>query len=356
VRARAPAALLVAVLALALPGAAASAEEGPATPPGVVVLRPAGDDRVLSEASWRVRSELDAAGLSSRMVDCPAPSAPADCGVDDASVARIALSREDGLATITVSASLPDGLELRRRVRVAAAQGGDEPAVIAIRAAELLRDIYLDIPRAKGRPRKQTPPAPVPAAPPPVTVAAAPSRPPPERRGGEAFAGVGVLIGRDGLGPDLAPYAGVAIGVGRFQAAATVAGPFSRRVTLAAGPMEPGGSSNVSQSLLTLGLRYEIARWYLRPYATVATGLHYVSVRGEPIIPYQPAVTSSSLSPLLAAGLGVSLQFGRWLFATAEVAALFSDPSVDVTIHGALVGRAGAPSVLAQAGLAIAPP
>jgi hypothetical protein len=348
---RAPLAVLVAVLTLA---AVARADDGVATPPGVVVLRPPADDRTLAEASWRVRSELDAAGLSSRMVDCPAPTAPADCGVDDASVARIALSREDGVVTITVAATLPDGLELRRRVRVAASQGGDEPAVIAIRAAELLRDIYLDIPRAKGAPRAQPRPATVvKSAPRPEPAVATP--PAAERRGGEVFGGVAILTGREGLGPDVAPFAGVGLGLGRFQAVATIAGPFSRRVTSTPTASVLGGNSDVGQSLLTLGLRYEMGGRRLRPYAAVSTGLHYVSVRSVPEQQNQQAVTASSLSPLLAAGLGASLQLGRWLFATAEVAALFSDPTVDVTIHGSLVGRAGAPSVLAQAGLAIAP-
>ena len=42
------------------------------------------------------------------------------------------------------------------------------------------------------------------------------------------------------------------------------------------------------------------------------------------------------------------------MFST-EMAALVSDPSVDVLVRGELVGRAGVPSFLAQAGLAIAP-
>jgi hypothetical protein len=189
-------------------------------------------------------------------------------------------------------------------------------------------------------------------APPPVT--AAPAPPPPERRGGQIFGGIGVLAGREGLGPDLAPLAGIGICFGRFQAAATIAGPFSRRLERAPTGMEAAAASDVSQSLLMLGLRYELAGWRLRPFGSVATGLHYVSVRGVPASGYGTPSTSS-LSPLVAAGVGVSIQLGKWLFATAEGAALFSDPTVDITIHGSLVGRAGAPSLLAQAGIGIAP-
>jgi hypothetical protein len=340
VRAQAALALLVAAVLHAGPGRAAEPASFPA---GVIVLRPPVDDRVLYETSWRVRSELDVAGISSRMVDCPARAANGGCGGDDASVARISLSREEGIVTITVAATLPDGLELRRRVRVDAAQGGDEPTVIAVRAVELLRDIYLDIPRAT-RPPPPPPPVVRPAEPSVVAMA-----PPPEPRLGRVFAGIGVLSGRSGLGPAAAPYAGVGLGLGRFLAVATVAGPFSERLGRIGETR-----AEVDQSLLTLGLRYEIAGWRVRPFATVATGLHYVRVQSVTTM-METSLTTSSLAPLLAAGAGVSVPLWKWLMFSTEMAVLVSNPSVEVSIDGDLVGRAGVPSFLAQAGLAIAP-
>ena len=132
---------------------------------------PPADDRVLRETSWRVRSELDVAGMSSRMIDCPArPARPADAGSTTRRWRAICALARRGDRAITVAATLPDGLELRRRVRVDPAQGGDEPSVIAVRAVELLRDIYLDIPRAirpAGAPARRRPAAPVAPAPPP---------------------------------------------------------------------------------------------------------------------------------------------------------------------------------------------
>ena len=44
-------------------------------------------------------------------------------------------------------------------MRVPAAAGGDDPAVLAVRAVELLRDIYLDVPRELVA-REQPAPAP----------------------------------------------------------------------------------------------------------------------------------------------------------------------------------------------------
>jgi hypothetical protein len=339
-RSRLGLAVLVAVVLPAAPGRGAEPASFPA---GVIVLRPPADDRVLHETSWRVRSELDVAGISSRMVDCPTRAANGGCSGDDTSVARISLSREEGVVAITVAATLPDGLELRRRVRVDHAQGGDEPSVIAVRAVELLRDIYLDIPRA-------TRPAPPPVAASPPSAPLPPAFSPPEPRSGRVFAGIGVLSGRDGLGPAVGPYAGVGLGLGPFAAVATIAGPFSERLGRI-GETRP----EVDQSLLTLGLRYEIAGWRVRPFATVATGLHYVRVQFADSSSDQTDPTTSSLAPLLAAGAGVSVPLWKWLMFTTEMAALVSNPSVDVLVRGELVGRAGVPSFLAQAGLAIAP-
>src|ERR1043165_7344649 len=112
----------------------------------VTVVDPPADDRILVEAGLRIRAELDAANLSNRAITCAGGVASAGCDAT-ASAAAIALSRQDGLATIRVIATLPDGYELHRLIRVPPPAGGDDPSVIAVRAVELLRDIYLDIPR-----------------------------------------------------------------------------------------------------------------------------------------------------------------------------------------------------------------
>ena len=118
----------------------------------VTVVDPPADDRVLVEAGLRIRSELDAAGLSNRAVTCAGGVGSVGCDAT-ASAAAIALSRQDGLATIRVIATLPDGYELHRLIRVPRPAGGDDPSVLAVRAVELLRDIYLDVPRELSAPR-----------------------------------------------------------------------------------------------------------------------------------------------------------------------------------------------------------
>ena len=88
----------------------------------VTVVDPPADDRVLVEAGLRIRSELDAAGLSNRTVTCAGGVGSVGCDAT-ASAAAIALSRQDGLATIRVIATLPDGYELHRLIRVSGAGG-----------------------------------------------------------------------------------------------------------------------------------------------------------------------------------------------------------------------------------------
>ena len=68
----------------------------------VTVVDPPAGDRVLVEAGTRIRSELDAAGLSNRAaVTCAADVGAESCD-EIAAAAAIALSREDGLVTIRV--------------------------------------------------------------------------------------------------------------------------------------------------------------------------------------------------------------------------------------------------------------
>jgi hypothetical protein len=175
----------------------------------VTVVDPPADDRILVEAGMRIRAELDAAGLSNRAVTCAGGVASAGCDAT-ASAAAIALSRQDGLATIRVIATLPDGYELHRLIRVAGPEGGDDPSVLAVRAVELLRDIYLDIPRDFPR-REPAPPEP----PRPAAVAVAPPPPEAAREPLRVFLGAAVLTGRRGLGPAVAPILCVSLPVGR---------------------------------------------------------------------------------------------------------------------------------------------
>ena len=187
--------LVVVPVARAAPDAAASVAVPAVTK--VTVVDPPADDRVLVEAGMRIRSELDAANLSNRALTCSGGVGSASCDAT-ASAAAIALSRQDGLAIIRVIATLPDGYELHRLIRVPAAAGGDDPSVLAMRAVELLRDIYLDVPR--DFPHRE---APKPAAEPPRPVIEIEPPPvgPADHKALRMFLGAAVLGGRQRAGP-----------------------------------------------------------------------------------------------------------------------------------------------------------
>ena len=145
----------------------------------------------------RIRSELDAANLSNRALTCSGGVGSASCDAT-ASAAAIALSRQDGLAIIRVIATLPDGYELHRLIRVPAAAGGDDPSVLAMRAVELLRDIYLDVPR--DFPHREAP-KPVAEPPRPVIQMEPPPVGPADHKALRMFLGAAVLGGRQRAGP-----------------------------------------------------------------------------------------------------------------------------------------------------------
>lgn len=311
---------------------------------GVLVIRPPSEEALLQEASLRIRSELEASGTSSQLIDCSTagmPTAP-NCG-DSSAAARISLSREEGIATIQVTASLPDGLELRRHVRVPPESGGGDPSVLAVRAVELLRDIYLDIPRVERKPE------PVPAASP--RASPAPSvAPPPQVVQGRAFLGGALLQGRWGLGAATAPAFGFGVTLySRLSIVIGVAGPFHERVGSTA-----EGMAETWQTLGALQLRYEIGAGRLRPFAAAGMGLYAMRVRGEPqpSEEMQVGLSRAKLAPLVTAGLGLIVKIFPWLAATIEAHEIVTWP-LDIMSGKNVLGRAGGPSELLQAGLIV---
>jgi hypothetical protein len=339
--------LLAAGVARSVQAAPETAQAAVAVPAvsKVTVVDPPADDRVLVEAGLRIRAELDAANLSNRAVTCAGGVGSAGCDAT-ASAAAIALSRQDGLATIRVIATLPDGYELHRLIRVAPAAGGDDPAVLAVRAVELLRDIYLEVPR--DFPRREAQPPPKPQPPPPVVEMEAPGVPA-DHKALRMFLGAAVLGGRSGLGPAIAPVLGAALPLGRgLSLTGAAAGPFGRPVGDAV-----TGSATTTQALAMVGGRYELELKGICPFVALATGVHYIRLEGTPAGMNQSTMSSSGIAPLFGFGAGVSFWFRRWLAATLQVEEFYTQPSTDIVINDVVVGRAGAPSVLAQVGLSV---
>jgi hypothetical protein len=330
---------------------ASEAPAGAASPAAgsfVAVVRPAAQDPLLQEASSRIRSELTASGVESRLVDCTEPT-EAPCPGPDATAA-IALGRKDGVIEIDVRAFLPDGLELSRHVRVLDRDGGQDPSVLAVRAVELLRDLRLNAQRR------------APAGPPkPATDAEEPKipLPPPPPPRWRLSTGVGVLAAPASNEPGMGPALGANLAAGtiigpHFAAVLTVAGPFNSGFSTA-----HSGKATLIQGLATLELRYRFPLRAVQPFIATMTGVNYLhaNVTSASTMARLAPPVSTAWVPLFGAGGGLSYDLGERFSIVAEAEIFVTAPSELVGVdNNTVVARTGAPSILLTSDLSLTLP
>jgi hypothetical protein len=340
--------------------AAGDGSPAPAPAP-VAVLRPPRGDVVLEEAGSRIRSELAAMGLEGQFVDCPPEAAtdPVVCA-DLEATATISLARQGGVVEISVRTILPDGLELRRHVRVFAHDGGDDPSVLAVRAVELLRDLRLT--GQRPTPRRPTGPArddedpkiPLPPPPPPV--------PPRWRLSTGAALLASPAHSKPGVGPELAVAisAGAVLGP-RLLLFASFAGPFDTSLSILNTSIKPT-TGRLVQALATVELRFKFMTGPLEPFGAVLTGVNYL--KETLTVPSVDGTTTPSSDsawvPMFGIGGGVSWRFWKRFYICADAAVFVTQPIILVNIEDDLhkdrvVARTGDPSILisSSAGLAL---
>ncbi|HEY2899541.1 MAG TPA: hypothetical protein VGL59_03115 [Polyangia bacterium] len=115
--------------------------------PQIRVIRAEGADPIILEIANRTRAELTAAGLDATIIDCPHDDArctgPAPPG-DGAPRVVVTTARYRRATVTEVKVAAPDGPPLLLRLVVDAdAADHDEPATLAVRAAELVRSALL---------------------------------------------------------------------------------------------------------------------------------------------------------------------------------------------------------------------
>jgi hypothetical protein len=352
--------------ALAQPQAAPVASLATAVA-NVAIVAPHEQDAVIAEAISRLRSELGVVGLDSHIIGCDAeeardaracadpqngatrPDPPGDALPRKPAVATaiISLAREDGVVTIEVIERLADGSKFFRLVYVPVRDGGGDPSVLAVRSVELLRDVHLDVERSEAAPKIVATPTPA-----PVVVVAAPASVPSVPGRWRIAATAGLLQGRNGLGPRVAPALGIARALGpRVSAMAIVSGPFFEDLQLTS-----EGVATTRQEFGLLGARAELGAGRVRPFGTVAVGLFHMTAQGRTSDPTVVPRGSSLWAMLGAAGVGGAFKLTRFVDLVAEGDLLLAGPAGQVTIQSTVVGTAGAPSLLFQAGLWVALP
>lgn len=331
---------------------------------GVGILAPDTSDPIIAEAVARLRAELHLAGLENELIDCEAAQDARACSDERTDVpdgeavtpaaratragverAIIALAREDGVVTIEVIERLRNGSKFFRLVYVPARDGGDDPAVLAVRGVELLRDLHMDVERNRA-----TAPA-APAAPP--VVANAPGPPPATPGPWRISALAGLLQGRDGLGPRVGPVLGVSRAFGRRWAVGLLAsGPYFQDL----GAADTTDHTTSRQELALLRVRGELALERARPFAVVSGGALHLAAQGYSDDPTALTHGRSLWSALFGAGVGFSFGLSEFIDVVAEADVLAAIPAGRIEIRSEVVATAGAPSGLFQLGLSVALP
>jgi hypothetical protein len=313
----------------------------------VALVRSSSGDHVLREARTRLRAELLDAGFEVVEVD-RAPGDPRS-EVEDAApatsgFATVAMSRagDGAFADIWISDHVT-GKTVVRRLEVGA--DPDAPAVLAIRALELLRASLLEV-AAQGPPSQ--PPISAPGDVMKWIEPALPRAPPsPLLRGTALGLGALALHGLRGIGLAVGPVLDVSYGVGPWFARATIAGPlFGPELRTAS------GSATIRQELAALAAGWASDPKPLGVYAWVGAGAFDLHTDGSAVAPDR-GTSGSVVSFLGTAGIGGLARVGPRIALTADLEAMVLDPRPIVVIAGRDAGSAGGPSVGASFGMLV---
>jgi hypothetical protein len=345
-------AVAICALALALLTALTTklawAGEAPST---VALVRTPPGDKLLREASVRLRAELTDAGFAVVEID-RAPEGDSRSSVEETSAAgssfaTVAINRAgpSALADVWISDHVT-GKTVVRRLEVD--NSTNAANVLAIRALELLRASLLEV--AAKQPAEVAP------RPPPSDVLkwiepVLPAREPVKDllRGGAAIEiGAIALHGLRGVGLGGGPAAHVSLGI---------TGPWFARLTLAGPLLGPAvhasaGSASVRQAFGSMDLGWASRAEPIGAFAWAGAGVFDFHVSGSAIAPYR-STSDDVVSFVATAGVGGLARLGPSLGVTATVAALALDPEPAVAIAGVDAGRAGAPSLAFTLGLVV---
>jgi hypothetical protein len=319
----------------------------------VAVVRTPPSDRLLREATMRLRAELSDAGFDVVEVD----RAPGDSrsGVEDVEggpgFATVSMNRTGtgAQADIWISDHVT-GKTVVRRLEVGGAPNA--AAVLAIRALELLRASLLEVASADAA---SAPPM---AAPPDVMKWVTPALPERPVDASELFQrtaiGVGALAmhGLRGIGLAAGPALHVSHGIarggggawfGRVSAAAPLAGPVVQAAA---------GTASVTQGFGALDLGWAMDPDPVGVFAWIGAGVSDLHTVGSAALPYH-ATSGTVVSFLATAGVGGALRLGSRLALTLDAAAVFLVPRPVVVIGGQDAGSEGLPSIAGSLGLLV---
>jgi len=307
---------LLVVLAISLASGVLRAESAL-----VVLVRPATQSLIVSEAITRIRGELMADGFEVSVIDSPPGSDPAavlaraDQQTGAAATIGLFLPADASAAELWVVDRLTSKTVVRR-VEMNQSPGASLPEVLARRSVELLRASLLEI-LVDAQKRPFATPAPRAQASRWVARALQPRR---SRWGVEA--GALVLAGFGGIRGAVMPVGRVRVALGeRLRARVTLSGLGTRPQVDAA-----EGTATVRQELGLLELIGEIApQSWLQPAISLGAGAYHIGVDGSANWPYA-GLHGGSYAFAADAGVGLALSITSSFALSLEGHALLVTP------------------------------
>jgi hypothetical protein len=316
----------------------------------VAVVRTDSSDRLMRDASTRLRAELDGAGFEVIEVDrAPGDSrAQVEAAAGSAgSFATVALNRASfgAFADVWISDHLT-GKTVVRRLEVT--EASNAAAVLAIRALELLRASLLEM----AEPARATEPALAPPA--DVLHWVEPVLPKSTAWPRDFFAGpaLGVSVlglqGMQGLGLALGPSLRVSYGLGRqWFGRLSLAGPL-----VGPEPARAEGRASVRQEFAALDLGFATSARRFAGFGWLGAGVFHLHTAGSAASPFR-ATRDDVVSFLASGGLGALARLGPRTAVSAELGLLWLLPHPVVVIAGKDAGSAGVPSISFAVGVLV---
>jgi hypothetical protein len=307
----------------------------------VVLVRPATQTAVVTEALTRIRGELIADGFEVSVIDAPAGSDPAsvlaraDQQTGAAATIGLFLHADASAAELWVVDRLTNKTVVRR-VEMTPSAGTSMPEVLARRSVELLRASLLEI-LVDAQKRPSLTPAPHAQASRWVARALEPRR---SIFGVEA--GAQVLAGFGGIGAAILPVARLRLALGeRMATRLTLSGLGTRPVV-----ETPVGTATVNQELALLEFLGDIApaSWQLRPTVSLGGGPYHIGIEGSANAPYA-ALHDGAVTFAADAGAGLAWSLTSSFALALEGHALILAPYPVISFLGVDTVETGRPLV-----------
>jgi hypothetical protein len=312
----------------------------------VVIVRPANDSPLMTEAVLRIRGELVSAGYGAEITEA---SAERRAGDADAVVPLERLARQEGADGVIalMGRAAPGGVAVYAVERRSATSvtrrlvfdpaSARSPQTVAIRAIELLRSSFIELrlipDEASAQARAEAPPTMVGSS---ETNDSAARE---ERLAVEV--GAAVMTGFGGVGATVVPVLSLEWAVSSWLVTHVAAAGLGTRPTVENG----GARADIAQAYGLVGACYRFrAGSRLQPYLSLSAGVLRTSVEGH-ASPPDRAESEHGWSFLLDGGAGAWLRLHGRFYAGAAAHVQLAEPYVGIRFADTVIATTGRPNL-----------